>query len=356
GRAKKLTTTMLATGGGFVCVPAIELTDIKASGEPPATAEFDWLAAKPQALRARIAEGGLTTCNRRPTALAKMLERALSRQVKILIGNGMESQPFVTAEHRIMVERGPDIVRGLAIIAAAMETGRTILAVDHRRTDAYRELVKPAGVYRLERVALSHKYPTGDDAMLASILAGREIPIGGGTFDVGAAVVNIATCLAVHDWIILGRPPVERVVTLSGERMAKPGNFRIPFGTPISDLAAATRHSRLIHGGPMTGLACVDHAVVGPSTDAVLAIEQLPRTAPGACIRCGWCTDHCPVQLNVAALNDMYELNHVRRAEKAGSQACIACGVCSYICPASLPLMHRVQHLNAVIRKSGTSS
>jgi len=235
------------------------------------------------------------------------------------------------------------------ILAKAVGAKQTILAVDHRRVGEYRSLLRPAQACGIERLALAHKYPIGLDRMLAGVLTGREVPAGGSAFDVGAAVVTAATCLAVFRQVACSLPALGRVVTVSGPRAPKPANVWAPLGMPIRELAGVD--GPLVHGGPMIGLSCGDDAVVTPATDAVLALEPGKTQPPGACIRCGWCSDHCPARLNVSALNDMYELGQVDRARKAGAVACLGCGVCSYVCPAYLPLMQRVKQLKQAIRQ-----
>ena len=159
----------------------------------------------------------------------------------------------------------------------------------------------------------------------------------------GAAVVSAAACLAVCRWVAGGVPPTHRVVTVSGEPAGETGNFLVPLGTACTELAAGPR--TLIHGGPMVALQCTENAVVTPATDALLAIGVTEAEPAGACIRCGWCTDHCPARLNVSALNDAYELGMVDLADRAGVRACVQCAVCSYVCPARLPLTARVRQL-----------
>jgi electron transport complex protein RnfC len=135
-----------------------------------------------------------------------------------------------------------------------------------------------------------------------------------------------------------------RVVTVAGERVAEGANVWAPFGIDCSFLAGGAGEP-LVHGGAMSGLPMADDAVAWAATDAVLALDASAPPAPTPCIRCSWCTDHCPARLNVAALNDHYELGLTQSAHAAGVFACLECGICSYICPARLPLAHRVRQL-----------
>lgn len=349
GRVAGLVTVKVASRDGFAASPAIELTDLS---RPRIIASlhstFDWRAASSDTLRLRVTEGGLTTPAVPPQPLARWVARAREKHCRILIANGMEDQPLVTARHRLLAEHGTEVVRGLSILARCIEAEEVYLAADQRRTQHYLELVGPARMYRIDRVALPHKYPIGAAPMLTKILTGREMPPGGSPMDVGVAVVDPAMCFATYRWVACGAPPTARVVTIAGPRAPRRGNFWIPFGADCLSLVDGAEPP-VIHGGPMIGLRVPQDAVVGPATDAVLPLEAEAPAPPTPCIRCGWCTDHCPARLNVSALNDMYELGQVIRARRIGAMACVECGVCSYVCPARLPLTQRVKHLKQAI-------
>ncbi len=349
GRVTALGEVHLAAGDAFRRVRSLAMQPDKGSyaiGKCPVT--FDWRSADSADLRRRICEPVLMTCRRPVWPLADWINHARSQACDHLVLNAMENQPYVTAGHRLLVETGAEVLRGLAILARAMEVPDVILAVDSQHTSAYQQIVEPARVYQITRVALPHKYPTGADAILTKVLTRRETPPGGSTRDVGVAVIDPATCLAVYRWVACQIPPTGRMVTLAGPRVDRPRNTEVPFGASCSELIGRPGPP-MIHGGAMNGLRCTDDAVVGPATDAVLALAvTMPATAT-ACIRCGWCTDHCPARLNVAALNDAFELGFVAQAQKLQAAACVECGVCSYVCPARLPLSQRVKQLKRVV-------
>jgi electron transport complex protein RnfC len=350
GKVEAVTSASIPGEDGFVGVDAVELSQLgEATGTATPPPTWDWRSADVEELRRRIVSGGLVTHRRPVMTMRRWLERATARPCRTLIANVMESQPYVTADHRLLVEHGTEVVRGLAMLVRAVDAKSTLLAVDHRRTDDYRELIGPARLYHIEPVALPHKYPIGNDRMLAGVLGGWEAPPDGDVFDTGTAVIDAATCFAVYRSVACGIPPRGRVVTVSGERVRECGNFYVPFGTPCLSLADGAEPP-VIHGGPMSAIVCTEDSVVTPSTSAILAVAQTPVAAPGPCIRCGWCTDHCPARLNVAALNDAFELGEVELAEKLGVMASVECGVCTYVCPARLPLTQRVKQLKRTIR------
>jgi len=351
GRVSGFTSVEVADRDAFRRCRAIELADVSLPSEPSSVSPtFDWRAASSHTLRERLCKGTLTTYRRPPHPLTEWLQAARRDGCRVLVANAIEGQPYVTADHRLLVEHGTEVIRGLAILIRAIEAKQGILAVDQRRTDDYRELVGPARMYQINRVALPHKYPIGSDAMLLNVLLRREIPLGGTAGDIGAAVVDPATCFAVYRWVACGIPPTGRVVTVAGERVERPGNYWVSFGTACRELVSETK-GPILHGGPMSALSCSPLAVVGPATDAVLAIDTSPPPTPGPCLRCGWCTDHCPARLNVAALNDHFELGTIELARRSGVMACVECGVCSYVCPARLPLSQRVRQLKRAVAK-----
>jgi len=346
GRVAAFGWIATARGERFVESPAVELTDLRPPPETPETPErvFDWSSAEPDELARRIADGALVTHRPRPVPLARWLAGARRRRCRTLVANVVEHEPYVTADHRVLAEFGPEVIEGLAILAKAIGSAEVVLAVDRRRTGFYAGSIDAAERFGVARIALPHKYPIGADTILAKVLTRRETPPGAETTSVGTAILDAATCRAVFRWVCHGLRAIARVVTVAGARAGEARNLLVPFGADCHSLGDFG-DAMVLHGGPMAGLACPAEAVVTPATAAVLALEASPRPVPTACIRCGWCTDHCPARLNVSALNDAFELSLVDDARRGGAAACVRCGVCSYVCPARLPLMYRVQQL-----------
>lgn len=343
GTVRRISRATLVVGRTLIETPVVELAGLSAPELPvPAETVEDLAAEEPEVLREKLAESQLTTFRRRPEPLKHWLEA--HRDGCLLVANAMENEPYLTASHRLLVDYGAEVVAGMAGLARAMGVERRVLAVDVRRTEQYQHLLAPAEACSAEHVALPWKYPIGADAILLKVLARREIPCGGTPADIGAAVIDPMTCLAVYRYLARGERLTERPLTLAGERMTQPGNVLAPFGTPCTDLVGSARPP-LVLNGSMTGMLCGPEAVVGPGTDCVLAIDPTPQSPPSQCIRCGWCRDHCPTRLNVAVLNDLYELGDIERAARLGCRSCVACGVCSYVCPARLPLTERIGQL-----------
>jgi len=353
-------TCLTAGGDARREVPAVELTDLTERPDAASDVEplADWRQVTADELIDRIAAGGLTTCREPLELLADWCAAARAAGVDSLLADGMENEPMLTADHRRLVQFGPDLVEGLAILARAVGAGWTALAVDARRTESYRPAADAAEGLGIECLAVEHKYPVGHPVMLTRVLTGRKVPPGGRPQDVRVAVVDAGTCLAVRRWVVQSRPPTAAVVTVAGAHVGRGGNFAVAFGTPIAHVLAAADAAvdvgDLCCGGPMTGVEVAAEAVVHAGTRGLLSVPA-PAFAPATvCIRCAWCTDHCPVRLNVADLNDRYELGQVDRARRAHVEACIGCGVCSYVCPARLPLTFRMMQLKQAVRLTRT--
>ena len=349
GQVGAVVTAETPGPGGFETRPALEMIHLdtpQAIG--PVHANFHWESADEETLRDRIASGALVTCRRRARPLTEWIDAARQAPCTLLVCNVMEGQPIVSSGHRMLVEYGDQIATALAMLAKVVGADEAAIVVDQRRTGDYIRVVTAASANDIDLIALPHKYPIGADAILAYVLTRREVPLGGGTMDIGVAVTDAATCLAVYGWVAGGLRPTGRVVTVAGPGVERPSNVYVPFGATCADLIKDPA-GPILHGGPMVGMRCTDDTVVTPTTDAVLAVPVPAAPLPSPCIRCGWCTDHCPARLNVSALNDAFELGHIKQARRLGAVACVGCGVCSYICPARLPLAQRLKQLRGIL-------
>ena len=333
---------------------AMELTDLdEPTGILPLPLVYSWQEADEASLPDRLAEGALTTMRHPVVPLTEWIAAAADAKVDTLIANVMDNTPYATADHRLLAEFGMDVIRGLAILARAIGTDQVALAVDNRRTGAYRSSTGPARYYRVQPIALAHKYPIGNDTILIKVLTRREVPLNGGSLDVGVAVTDAATCRAAYRWVACGERQTARVVTVAGPRASAPGNYLLPFGAEVSEAleaAGVPEAGPVVDGSVMTGRQVGEGAVVHAAAGELVALPETTGALPTPCIRCGWCSDNCPARLNVAALNDDFELGRARRAGRRGAMSCVGCGICTYVCPARLPLAWRVSRLKGAIR------
>jgi electron transport complex protein RnfC len=316
----------------------------------------------PDTILEQIAAAGLVTCSRPVMPLADWVEAARTANADTIIANGLENEPCLTADHRMLIEHGASVVDGLLLAARAIGASRAALAVDVHSSGRYRRAAERAEELGVEALALERKYPAGHPVMLTRIITRRTVRPGGKPLEVRVGVLDIATCLAISRCITTGEPMTRRVVTVAGRGASMPGNYLLPLGTPAGDALAIERvdpaaGALVWCGGPMTGARLEgDRMVIGPASSAVLVLPASGEQPPSVCIRCGWCTDQCPVRLNVAELNDLYELGQVSRAARYDVQACIGCGVCSYVCPASIPLAARMTRLKMAAKALGPTA
>lgn len=275
------------------------------------------------------------------------------KPVDTVIINGCECEPFLTADHRLMVERPEEVVFGLRAIRRAVGASRAVVAVEDNKPDAAEALSKailPGEAAEIEVRVLATKYPQGAEKQLIQAVTGRKVPPGKLPMDVGVLVHNAGTAVALAEALRLGRPLVERVVTVTGSRVKEPGNFLVRLGTPVSVLlercGLTGEPGKIVLGGPMMGLAQASAEVpVTKGTSGVLVLSpeeaELPPEAP--CIKCARCVDVCPMALLPLYLAKYAEFGLWDEAEKGHVFDCIECGCCSYVCPAKRRLVQSIR-------------
>ncbi len=313
-----------------------------------------WSSTDPGVLIDRIKETGV--CGMGGASFPTYVKLSPPKGVKIdtLIINGVECEPYLTADHRLMMERADDLITGMNIIAHILGVTDPCIGIEMNKPDAI-ELLEKKGV---KVVPLKVQYPQGAEKQLIDAAAGRVVPAGGLPLNVGVVVQNVGTCVAVADAVVKGIPSIRRITTVSGLGVATPGNFDVCVGTPVSRLIQAAGGyrgdvERLISGGPMMGMAMfTDAAPVTKGTSGILALSpsEVRDTEEGPCIRCGKCVDVCPLNLCPSIIASASEYGAWEEAEKAGALNCMACGTCSYVCPSGRYLVHRIKRAQNEIR------
>ena len=280
------------------------------------------------------------------------------KQIDTVIINGAECEPYLTADHRLMLEKPGEIIFGLKIMMKALGASTGIIGIESNKPDALRVMKQAAeGEPDISVVALQTKYPQGAEKMLIQVTTGRKVPSGGLPMDVGVVNHNVGTAVAVTQAARDGRPLIERVVTVTGEGVVRPANLLVRVGTLVSDLLEACSGLRpnarkLIIGGPMMGLAqtTADLPVIkGTSGILVLSEAEVDLPEAGTCIKCAKCVGACPVTLVPAFIAQAAEHGLFQRAEKLHAADCIECGCCSFICPAGIPLTQWIRIAKAEV-------
>lgn len=282
-----------------------------------------------------------------------------------VIINGAECEPYITADHRMMLETPEEILSGIRYLLKALNLSRAFLGIEANKKDAIRLLKEKLGGEKdIEIRVLRTRYPQGAEKQLIQTITGRQVPPGGLPADVGCVVFNIYTAWSVNRAIEQGIPAIDRVVTVSGPGIAEPKNFRVRVGTPVSKLIEAAgglkdNAVKILLGGPMMGNPIFDINVpVVKGTNAVLALtENEDRSVKDPkCIRCGRCVSVCPMRLMPIYIYTYERNDDLRSLEKLNATDCIECGSCSYICPGRLHLVQSIRNAKAKLNAQKTKT
>jgi electron transport complex protein RnfC len=286
-----------------------------------------------------------------------------TKPLDLLILNGCECEPYLTADHRMMLEHTKEIVGGMRLIAKASGVDKCIIAVEDNKPDAAEALKKFEGDGVTVEV-LKTKYPQGAERMLVYRLTGRTVPRGGLPLDVGVVVSNVGTAYAVYDAAANGMPLIKRAITISGDGVKKPGNYMVRIGTPFIDLVKSyigAKPEDLIDnkmikmGGRMMGIrqSSLNGSVVkGTSGITIYPLPDIEIDESRQCIRCGRCLSVCPMELNPHLLWYYTNKKDAGALKKLGAQDCIECGCCEYICSAKLPLVPLFKNAKLIVREA----
>jgi len=277
-----------------------------------------------------------------------------------LVLNGCECEPYLTCDHRTMVERPDAVVRGIRLLAPVLGASRVTIGVERNKEDAIVALRAAVGdVGDIEVVGLQVKYPQGAEKMLIQAILQQQVPAGGLPLDLGIVVNNVGTMAALGDWLDRGVPLIERLVTVSGPGVTRPGNLLVPIGTPVRDVlehcgGLRKETCQVVMGGPMMGSALMSlDAPVLKGTSGLLAFTEAETGLPTeyTCVRCGRCLEACANFLNPSRLGRLARLGRYDEMEKWFVKDCMECGACSFSCPSGIPIVQLVRAAKAAIRK-----
>ena len=283
------------------------------------------------------------------------LNPAPGSKAECLILNGAECEPYLTSDYRIMLERTKEIVVGAAIMQKVLGGCRTVIGIEENKPEAIEAMRKAVSElpYNIEVLPLKKKYPQGGEKQLIQAVMHREVGSGGLPISVGAVVQNVATSLAVYEAVQKNKPLITNTLTITGNCLPveKMHNYLFRIGMPLSYIAAYAGGvpegaAKLISGGPMMGraIANLDAATVkGSSSILYLTEESTKRGQESMCIRCGRCSQACPMGLEPFLLRKLYFAGDVEGLEANAAQDCIECGCCLYSCPAYIPLLDHVR-------------
>lgn len=320
----------------------------------------DYRQLDSEALLAKIRDAGINGLGGAGFPTAVKLKARAAQKIHTLVINGTECEPYITADDLLMREYAAELVSGIDILVQLIQPDEVLIGIEDNKPEAIAAVRAALTERSYTLKVFPTKYPSGGEKQLIQILTGREVPSGGLPADIGIVCQNVGTCVAIHDAVVLGKPLIERITTLTGEALARPGNVRALIGTPVSELLAFAglderKLNRLIMGGPMMGftLPSLDVPLIKTSNCLLASTRQELPTPPPAmpCIRCGECAEACPASLLPQQLH-FFALGQQHDQLKAHNLFdCIECGACAYVCPSSIPLVQYYRAAKAEIRE-----
>lgn len=274
------------------------------------------------------------------------------KKCEALIINGVECEPYLTSDHRLMLEKGEEILIGVKILMKALNVSKAFIGIENNKPDAIEHLTELAKAYSGVTIQpLKMRYPQGGEKQLIDACIGRQIPSGKLPIDVGAVVQNVGTAYAVYEAVQKNKPLIERVVCVTGKPLQNPSNFLVRIGTPVQTVIDAAggvpeNCSKIIGGGPMMGRAFtqLDVPVIkGTSGILLMNDEESKRGEIQNCIRCAKCVSVCPMGLEPFLLSKVSSLGMLDKAEAERIMDCIECGSCSFTCPSNRPILDYIR-------------
>lgn len=306
----------------------------------------------PKDLLGILKEAGMTGMGGAAFPTHVKLSPPPDKKIDTVIINGAECEPFLTSDHRVMLEEPEKVIFGLRIMMKALGVNEGYIGIENNKMDAVKSLKDALKAEdNIKIVTVKTKYPQGDEKRLIDAITGRKVPSGGLPMDVGCVVNNAGTAKAMAEAVLEGKPLYERVVTVTGNGIVEPKNLLVKIGTPfkeVIDMCGGFKGTpgKVLMGGPMMGLSqfSTDVPIIkGSSGILVLTEEEAMAREINPCIKCGECLEACPVYLQPLFISAYALVDNFEEAEKYGALDCVECGACSYICPANRPLTESIR-------------
>ena len=379
---------MIAKAGGFLSVPLhapasgiIEDIRLMPSAKGPKeqtivlkvhqadsqqvayTSPCDPESLSPAHLREAIQNCGLVGLGGATFPTHAKLSIPKDRHVDTLVVNGCECEPYLTTDHRVMLEQSRQLINGIRIAMKASGAKQAVIGVEDNKSDAIHQLRSTIGDDPSIRVqAVKTKYPQGAERLLIKVLLGRTVPSGGHSYDVGVCCNNVGTLAQLGALVPNGQGLIERVVTIAGPEVEQPGNYIVPIGTPLAfvlqQVGVKSQTQEIILGGPMMGNAVSSLDI--PVTKGVSGILVFGETNVAAetrqtfpCIKCGQCVKACPMNLNPAQLTMLaVKRDYAAMEQQYHLNNCFECGCCAFVCPAGIPLVQYLRVAKSINREN----
>jgi Na+-translocating ferredoxin:NAD+ oxidoreductase subunit C len=342
--------------------PAVRIRVAKHSAQVPRPRSVpEWEGLAPADIVRAVQDAGVVGLG--GAAFPTHVKLAPPREIAVhtIILNGAECEPYLTTDHRIMVEYPERVHLGLRIMMRTLGATRAVIGVERNKPDAVAALMRtlPRDI-DVTVLPLTVKYPQGAEKMLIKAVTGREVPSGKLPVTLGVVVQNVGSAASIAEVFETGLPLVERIVTVSGRGVARPSNLIVPVGTKLGDLlemcgGTTSDASEIVFGGPMMGQSVGNlDAPILKGTTGVVVLTRSDTATPAAypCIHCGHCLDACPMFLNPQALGELARKQRYDEMEPLHLADCMLCGSCSYVCPSGIPLSQLFQVSKLALRRA----
>ena len=311
------------------------------------TEKHDWKNLSSEEIVKLIREMGIVGMGGATFPTAVKVTIPMGKEVDALVINGVECEPYLTSDYRLMMEKPDEVLEGVMVAAKAVNPKRIIIGIEANKMDAVSVISSRIAADNLpiEVMPLKTKYPQGDEKQLLKATIGKEVPSGKLPLDVGAVVCNLGTCFALYEAAVFHKPLIERVITVSGEGINEPKNLIAPIGTKFSDLIAYCGGEKedaaeLVAGGPMMGFAVSDaDTPMVKGSGGLLSLPLMIDDFTAPCVLCGKCVQHCPMGLQPNKMFRNIKYGNYQAAMDLGLMDCKECGCCAYTCPSHLPLV-----------------
>lgn len=309
----------------------------------------DWRSKSKEYLLEKIKDAGIVGLGGATFPTHVKLTIPKDKKIDTFIVNGAECEPFLTGDHRLMLERSEDILEGIEIISSILDNPKVYIGIEVNKKDAIKRLkVLSSNLYNVKIVPLRVRYPQGDEKQLIKAITGRIVPVGKLPMDVNTVVCNVGTVIAIKEAIVNDKPLIERVVTVTGSGIVEPKNLKVKIGKPIKEVidecgGLKPGVKKIVIGGPMMGFAQMSlDTPVTKACSGILALTDKEISyykIDAICINCGRCVNACAFGLMPTVMNRLLKYKKFKEVINIGLLNCKECGACAWSCPAQIPLV-----------------
>ncbi len=316
----------------------------------------DWQQCSAEDLLKKVHQAGIIGIGGAGFPTHVKLKPPADMPVDTLLLNGAECEPYITADHRVMLEKAEEVVEGAKILLKILAVDTCVIGIENNKPDAISTMkaaveAAPDPGLNIRVETLEVKYPQGSEKQLIQAITGRKVPAMALPSAVGVVVHNVSTTKAVYDAVVMGKPLIEKILTVSGRGIVRPANLLVKIGTKVKDIVdfcggTTEDLARVVLGGPMMGFAVSTLDIpITKTTSSILFLteDEIDTNELSNCIRCGWCLEACPMGLEPKEIGIYVEANRAEDTEQFGVFECFECGSCAYVCPAKRPLVQFVR-------------